>query len=101
MIGMFLAQVRRKKDIALAVASSGIAATLLPGGRTAHSTFKLPFDLTSTDEPLCNVSRGSATGNLLKTASLIVWDECTMAHKYAIKALDRTLQDLRGNKSAM
>ena len=101
LIGMFLAQVRRKKDIALAVASSGIAATLLPGGRTAHSTFKLPFDLTSTDEPLCNVSRGSATGNLLKKASLIVWDECTMAHKYAIEALDRTLQDLRENKSPM
>ena len=101
MIGMFLAQVRRKKYIALAVASSGIAATLLPGGRTAHSTFKLPFDLTSTDEPICNVSRGSATGNLLKKASLIVWDECTMAHKYAIEALDRTLQDLRENKSPM
>ena len=101
LICMFLAQVRRKRDIALAVASSGIAATLLPGGRTAHSTFKLPFDLTSTDEPLCNVSRGSATGNLLKKASLIVWDECTMAHKYAIKALDRTLQDLRGNNSPM
>jgi hypothetical protein len=29
--------------VALATASSGIAATLLPGGRTAHSTFKIPL----------------------------------------------------------
>ncbi|CAB4416164.1 unnamed protein product [Rhizophagus irregularis] len=33
--------------IALAVASSGIAAFLLPGGRTAHSRFKLPFNCQS------------------------------------------------------
>ena len=33
-----LAQQRHQSHIALAVASSGIAATLLEGGRTAHST---------------------------------------------------------------
>uniref|UniRef100_A0A0L8GN26 ATP-dependent DNA helicase n=1 Tax=Octopus bimaculoides TaxID=37653 RepID=A0A0L8GN26_OCTBM len=38
-------QIRREKQIALAVASSGITATLLPGGRTVHSAFKLPLDL--------------------------------------------------------
>lgn len=41
-IRTLLAQIRKNKQIALAVASSGIAATLLPGGRTAHATFKLP-----------------------------------------------------------
>ena len=90
LIALCLAQVRIKKEIAIAVASFGIAATLLPGGRTAHSAFKLPLDLTSMDEPSCNISRASATGKLLKKASLIVWDECTMAHKLALEALDRT-----------
>lgn len=32
-------------DIVLHVASSGIAVTLLPGGRTAHSRFKIPIVL--------------------------------------------------------
>ncbi|CAI9780288.1 unnamed protein product [Fraxinus pennsylvanica] len=35
--------VRCKGMVALATASSGVAAGLLPGGRTAHSRFKLPL----------------------------------------------------------
>ena len=38
-----LAEIRSHGDIALAVASSGIAALLISGGRTAHSRFKIPF----------------------------------------------------------
>ncbi|GBO99337.1 hypothetical protein EVAR_91868_1 [Eumeta japonica] len=34
---LILATIRSRCDIALALASSGIAATLLDGGRTAHS----------------------------------------------------------------
>ncbi|KAG6963048.1 hypothetical protein JG687_00006807, partial [Phytophthora cactorum] len=37
-------RIRREGRIALAVAGSGIAAQLLTGGRTAHSTFRLPLD---------------------------------------------------------
>ena len=44
-INLLLAQIRSTGSIALAVASSGIAATLLTGGRTAHSAFALPLDL--------------------------------------------------------
>ncbi|KAL0305019.1 UNVERIFIED_CONTAM: hypothetical protein Scaly_2999400 [Sesamum calycinum] len=40
-----LADVRSKGYIALAVATSGVAAALLPGGRTAYSRFKIPIDL--------------------------------------------------------
>ncbi|UYV61182.1 hypothetical protein LAZ67_1003730 [Cordylochernes scorpioides] len=35
--------VRKEQNIAIAVASSGIAATLLAGGRTSHSVLKLPM----------------------------------------------------------
>jgi hypothetical protein len=43
-----LAKVRCEGDIALSVASSGIAALLLEGGRTAHSRFKIPIQLDET-----------------------------------------------------
>lgn len=36
---------------------------------------------------------------VLQRCQLIVWDECTMAHKKALEALNRTLQDLRNNPS--
>lgn len=37
-------------------------------------------------------------GRLLQQCKLIVWDECTMAHKKSVEALDRTLKDLRNNQ---
>ncbi|ESN93959.1 hypothetical protein HELRODRAFT_180370 [Helobdella robusta] len=37
LISLLLARIRWRNDVALALASSGIAATLLEGGRTAHS----------------------------------------------------------------
>ncbi|WOH08958.1 hypothetical protein DCAR_0728409 [Daucus carota subsp. sativus] len=40
-----IAALRANRQIVLPVASSGIAATLLPGGRTAHSRFHIPLKL--------------------------------------------------------
>lgn len=40
-----MTSLRSRKEIVLATASSGIAATLLPGGRTVHSGFKIPIDI--------------------------------------------------------
>ncbi|CAF5072937.1 unnamed protein product, partial [Rotaria sp. Silwood1] len=54
-INLLLAKIRQQSKIAIAVASSGIAATLLHGGRTAHSTLKLPLNLTQCEAPLCNI----------------------------------------------
>ncbi|GBP93413.1 hypothetical protein EVAR_84304_1 [Eumeta japonica] len=50
-ISLILATIRSRCDIALALASSGIAATLLDGGRTAHSALKLPLNLNTIDTP--------------------------------------------------
>ncbi|GFX51308.1 ATP-dependent DNA helicase [Trichonephila clavipes] len=97
LIKLILAAVRSQNDIALALASSGTAATLLPGGRTAHSALKLPLNIQIIETPICNISRSSGMGKVLQKCKLIVWDECTMAHKKTLEALDRSLQDLRGN----
>ena len=58
LLNLLLAKIRLQGDIAIAVASSGIAATLLSGGKTAHSTFKLLLNLHNTDRPTCNIKRG-------------------------------------------
>ncbi|VEN49979.1 unnamed protein product [Callosobruchus maculatus] len=93
-----LISIRSENGIALALASSRIAATLLEGGRTAHSALKLSLNMRITESPTCNISRNSAMAKVLQQSRLIVWDECTMAHKKSLEALDRTLQDLRNNK---
>ena len=53
-----LAAVRTKGFIALATASSGVAASILLGGRTAHSRFKIPVDID--DNFTCNISKQSS-----------------------------------------
>ncbi|CAB5210931.1 unnamed protein product [Rhizophagus irregularis] len=59
-----LAKVRLEKRIAIAVASSGIAALLLPGGRTAHSCFKIPLEIH--EDSTCAVKHGSDLASLLQ-----------------------------------
>ncbi|XP_017470385.1 PREDICTED: uncharacterized protein LOC108362062 [Rhagoletis zephyria] len=98
LISLLLATVRSQNNIALALASSGIAATLLDGGRTAHSALKLPLNMQINENPTCNISKNSGMGRVLQQCKLIVWDECTMAHKKSVEALDRTLKDLRNNQ---
>ncbi|XP_017461157.1 PREDICTED: uncharacterized protein LOC108354487 [Rhagoletis zephyria] len=98
LLSLILATIRSQGNMALAVASSGIAATLLDGGRTAHSALKLPLNIQNNEAPTCNISKNSGMGKVLQSAQLIIWDECTMAHKKALEALNRTLKDVRANQ---
>ncbi|OWZ17223.1 Helitron helicase [Phytophthora megakarya] len=90
-----LATVRLDGKIALATASSGIVATQLMGGRTAHYTFQLGLD--SSSSSTCNVTARSNRAELLRQASLIVWDEAPLMIKHGFHAVDRTLRDLMKN----
>ncbi|XP_037871618.1 uncharacterized protein LOC119629558 [Bombyx mori] len=101
LLNLLLAQIRKDKGIAVVVASSGIAATLLNGGRTAHSVLKLPLNLAHEEMPVCNISKNSERGRMLQQCKLLVWDECTMSHKRAIEALDRPLKDIKSNPNIM
>ena len=84
--------VRGRGLMALPVASSGIAALLLAGGRTAHSRFKIPVPVLS--DSVCFVGREEDTADMLRAARVIIWDEAVMAHKWCFEAVDRTLRDL-------
>ncbi|GFT33754.1 ATP-dependent DNA helicase [Trichonephila clavipes] len=101
LLNLLQAKIRKDRNVALAVASSGIAATLLSGGRTAQSVFKLPLNLTRKEPPTCTISKNNARGALLQLCKLIVRDECTMSHKRAIEVLDRCLQDIQNNRKLM
>ncbi|CAN1189520.1 ATP-dependent DNA helicase PIF1 [Linum perenne] len=70
----------------------GIAATLLPDGVTAHSRFKIPLEIDNLST--CMVKKGSEVAELLKSATLIVWDEAPMIHRLAFEAVDRTMCDI-------
>jgi len=79
----------------LCVASSGIASLLLPGGCTAHSSFKIPLDLHN--DSTCPIKRNTQLASILKSAHLLIWDECSLQHCFAFEAVNRTLQDIREN----
>ncbi|GBM88454.1 hypothetical protein AVEN_17496-1 [Araneus ventricosus] len=91
----------RGKNIALALATSGIAATLMTGGRTAHSMLQIPIDLIHNEIPVCNMKKGSAKSEVLQEAKVLFWDEISMMLKHGFEAVNRTLQDLRENKDLM
>ncbi|GFW11459.1 ATP-dependent DNA helicase [Trichonephila clavipes] len=62
LLNLLLAKIRKDRNVALIVASSEIAATLLSGGRMAYSGFKLPFNLTNKETPTCNIFKNRARG---------------------------------------
>lgn len=87
-----ISNLRSERRIVLAVASSGVASLLLPGGRTGHSRFRIPLDIS--DRSRCNISRNSHLAELCQKANLILWDEAPMTHRWCFEALDRTLRDI-------
>lgn len=80
----------------MASASSGIAALNLPGGRTAHSSFGLPFncDQYSTS----TIKKEQDRVELMRQASLFIWDEAPMMSRWTIETFDRALRDFTNNE---
>lgn len=87
---------RSKKKIVLCVASSGIAALLLPGGTTSHFRFKIPLLLD--EDSSCFIKKNSQLADLLRQTTLIIWDEVPMQNKFCFEAVDKTLQDIFGSE---
>ncbi|XP_026428946.1 uncharacterized protein LOC113324879 [Papaver somniferum] len=90
-----LSTVRRNGGIVIATTTSGVTATMLHGGRTAHSRFKLPFTpATST----CDIAKNDKLADLLLQATVIMWYEATMAHRYSVEAFDTAMRDITCNE---
>ena len=78
--------------VALAMATTGIAANLLHMGRTFHSRMKAP--LTPTEESTLQINGQSGLAKLIRMAKLLMIDEATMLDRYQLEAMDRTLRDI-------
>ena len=89
-------KIRSEGGIVLCVASTGLAAQNLEGGRTAHSRFKIPIDIL--DDSMCGINAQSHLAKLMKAADLIIWDEIFSVHRYNIEAVERTLRDVLNTK---
>ena len=87
-----LARVCFENKLAVATTTSGLAASIMPGGRTAHSRFKIPLIIE--DGGCCSFTKQSGTAKLLRGTSLIIWDEATMTKRQAVEALDKILRDI-------
>jgi ATP-dependent DNA helicase PIF1 len=83
---------RAEGKIVINVAFSGIAALLLPGGRTAHSQFGIPMVLT--EESVCRLDNKGKKAELLGMASLIIWDEAPMINRLAFESFERCMRDV-------
>jgi hypothetical protein len=86
------AAVRSRGRVALCVASSGIAALLLEGGRTSHSRFHIPIAVN--ESSFCDIKKNTHLHELLMQTDVIIWDEVPMQHRHCIEAVDRTLRDI-------
>jgi hypothetical protein len=89
---VLLAVVCCEGNVAIAVASSGIAALLLDGGRTSHSAFRIPIDVDR--DSICNITANSDTAKVIRAAKLIVWDEAPTQHRHCAEVVDRTFRDI-------
>jgi hypothetical protein len=91
---VLLTTLRNQGKIAVVIATSGVAASIMPRGRTTHSRFKIP--LTIDDGAVCSFTKQSGIAELLQKASLIIWDEASMTKRQAIEALDNSMRDIMG-----
>ncbi|KAI9108275.1 hypothetical protein K1719_020758 [Acacia pycnantha] len=82
---------RVKGKIVLKVALSGIAATLLPSGRTAHSRFAIPIQIT--DSSMCSIKQNSPLANLITSASRTNRDKLVWFSRWLLDVGDGKIGD--------
>ncbi|XP_070196534.1 uncharacterized protein [Littorina saxatilis] len=90
-INLILSMIRSTGRIALATASSGIAATLI----------QVPLDVDKQDQPTCAIKRGTNLAKVIQDTAAIIIDEAPMTHRAVYEAIDRTLQDITQTSKPM
>ncbi|MBW0464264.1 hypothetical protein O181_003979 [Austropuccinia psidii MF-1] len=93
LLNTIIQQWKERNSTVVAACSSGIAAFLLIGGRTAHSKFGIP--LRPTPDSTCSWLPTDPKGKFLYSINLIIWDEITFQNRYSVEAVERSLRDLK------
>jgi len=81
----------------VAVASTGIAATLLTDGTTYHSKYKLYPPITETTRS--KIEENSYSASVIREASLNISDEATMKLNYALDGINHLFQMVDKNRN--
>jgi hypothetical protein len=77
-----------------AVASTGLAATLLEEATTYHSRFGLGIN--TNESTTSKIKPTSKEARLLREAGIVIWDEVTMTPCFNMDAVDRLFRDITG-----
>ncbi|XP_045033918.1 ATP-dependent DNA helicase pif1-like [Daphnia magna] len=80
----------------IAVASTGIASTLLLDGATYHSQFKIYPPITETTRS--KIEEGTYNAQMIRNACLIISDEATMKTNHALDAINHLFQTVMKNR---
>ena len=94
--GCLISSLRNTQRTVLSVAYTGIAASLMDGGMTVHSTFGLPLG-TLTEQSTSSITMQSLRAQRIRDSSLIVWDEAPMSPALQLTVVDRLLKDVMGS----
>ncbi|XP_074323603.1 uncharacterized protein LOC141660514 [Apium graveolens] len=89
---ILLCRLHSERKIVFPVASLGIVAIFLDGGRTAHSRFHIPIIVDQCS--VAGIKHGKNVAELLKNTILIIWDEAPMQHRHGIYSVDKCLRDI-------
>ncbi|XP_071582207.1 uncharacterized protein [Temnothorax nylanderi] len=93
--GILQGQKKAYEQIGAMLSAEGIAATLLPAGKTVHKTFGLPVPLFADSSSAIKIQ--SKEAQYLKEIDIFIWDEAPMTPRYALDIMDRTLRDIMSN----
>ncbi|XP_018358545.1 PREDICTED: uncharacterized protein LOC108758219 [Trachymyrmex cornetzi] len=86
---------KSREKIINTMAFTGIAATLLPNGRTILKVFGLPVPHFA--DSSSNIKVQSKEADNLKLVDIFILDETPMAPRYVLEIMDRTLRDIMQN----
>uniref|UniRef100_A0A1I8BSW6 ATP-dependent DNA helicase n=1 Tax=Meloidogyne hapla TaxID=6305 RepID=A0A1I8BSW6_MELHA len=74
------------------MAFTGMAATLMPAGRTMHNRFGLVLDMSNS-----NIGPRNRSWNELKETEVFICDEAPLINKRALRTLDEKLKEIMNN----
>ena len=75
---------------------SALAALNYKGATTAHTLFRIPVKDPDDDSDVlqCAIGRSSQRAEIIRAASVIIWDELAMADVSWMDAVDQALSDI-------